>query len=368
MLKKVAALGFRKFKAWYGRFERFLIPVTLLGGVASDIVTFRFINLSLAFLLLGIYLVLSLFAMSFMHVYDEGGIRRDWKILSYMRLFSPLVVQFAFGALLSGFLIFYGFSGSLLVSWPFLLLIIFLMVSNDLFKRYYLHFVVHSGVYFFLLFSYFVLVFPYIFKTLSPWTFLAAGAMSVALMALYLRLLSLAVSHIRPSLRTLFFCVGGITLCMNVLYFANIIPPIPLALREAGAYHAVSRDAETKQYRLVAEDRPWIDRFRIYRPISVKERVYVFSAVFAPTDLNADIAHGWQYYDDARKQWTDAGRFVFPIAGGRDDGYRTYSNRAVFPGLWRVDVETVRGQLIGRVRFRVTDPVTSPPLFRVEWR
>jgi hypothetical protein len=46
-----------------------------------------------------------------------------------------------------------------------------------------------------------------------------------------------------------------------------------------------------------------------------------------------------------------------PIEGGRREGYRTYSRKTGFPadpvGRWTVDVMTLSGQLIGRLRFRV---------------
>ena len=41
------------------------------------------------------------------------------------------------------------------------------------------------------------------------------------------------------------------------------------------------------------------------------------------------------------------------IAGGRDGGYRGYSLTTVNSGNWRVNIETERGQLIGRVKFKV---------------
>ena len=42
------------------------------------------------------------------------------------------------------------------------------------------------------------------------------------------------------------------------------------------------------------------------------------------------------------------------IFGGRDGGYHTYSIKGnIIPGLWRVDIETERGQIIGREEFKI---------------
>ncbi|MDO8590949.1 MAG: DUF2914 domain-containing protein, partial [bacterium] len=50
----------------------------------------------------------------------------------------------------------------------------------------------------------------------------------------------------------------------------------------------------------------------------------------------------------------------FPIVGGRDEGFRGYSIKSsVFPGRWRVDVETAEKNLIGRVEFTVEN-VSKP--------
>jgi hypothetical protein len=48
------------------------------------------------------------------------------------------------------------------------------------------------------------------------------------------------------------------------------------------------------------------------------------------------------------------------IRGGRRGGFRTYSWKTDLganpTGLWQVDVRTVHGQLVGRVRLSVTAP------------
>lgn len=95
-------------------------------------------------------------------------------------------------------------------------------------------------------------------------------------------------------------------------------------------------------------------------------RLYVFSAVFAPADLDVVIAHDWSYYDETSGRWVDRGRPTFPIEGGRDAGYRGFSfNSGIEAGRWRVDIETERGQILGRVRFGVEFIAEQPELIEL---
>ena len=78
-----------------------------------------------------------------------------------------------------------------------------------------------------------------------------------------------------------------------------------------------------------------------------------YTAVSAPAGLREPIYHLW------RKDGIQVARVALsPILGGRPGGYRTYSKRSELgtdlAGHWTVDVLTVQGQLIGRVRLVVT--------------
>ncbi|MFM2357617.1 MAG: hypothetical protein RJA61_354 [Candidatus Parcubacteria bacterium] len=89
--------------------------------------------------------------------------------------------------------------------------------------------------------------------------------------------------------------------------------------------------------------------------------MYVFSAVFAPTRLNTNIVHKWQYFDYTINRWATASTIEFPIVGGEDGGYRGYSTKSsLTEGDWRVNIETRQGQVIGRVKFRVIYSENKP--------
>jgi hypothetical protein len=157
-------------------------------------------------------------------------------------------------------------------------------------------------------------------------------------------------------LRSIVFTVGMIYLSLNFLYFTNIIPPIPLSLKDVGIYHSVVKFGDGT-YRLTYEKPKW---WQLYKKsdntfhYEEGDNVFCFASVFAPTRLATDIYHHWERYNDETSKWEEHGRFSYAIEGGSDRGYRGYTlvrNYAV--GKWRCTVETERGQVIGRETFTI---------------
>ena len=347
-------------RRFYEKYERYLIPGALLIGVTTDALLFQNINLNLAFSILTWHLFLSGLTIIFIQSYDAGRFPGEQKRWRYLRLFAPLVLQYTFGALLSGFLIFYWFSSSFTASWPFIALIVFLMVSNDLLKKYYLWLNIQLGVYYFIVFSYCVLVLPFLFRSIEVWVFFLSGVVSLVVMAGYMYVMIRYVPAVGDRKRFLVGLLAGIFLGINFLYFTNIIPPVPLSLREAGVYHSVRRSG-VGDYEIVASDRPWWQGV-FWRPtieILAGEPVYVFASVFAPTRLDIVVVHHWQYRDPETGNWQSRARVSYDLIGGRDGGYRGYSFLTrPEAGRWRVNIETERGQVIGRESF-VVDQVSQ---------
>jgi len=142
---------------------------------------------------------------------------------------------------------------------------------------------------------------------------------------------------------------------INMLYFTNLIPPIPWALKEAGVYRSLARLPDGT-YLTEGENQEWFSFLSPNPTIHTVQNqpLYALTSVFAPNNLKTDIVHIWQYYDEKDKAWTIATTIRLPITGGREGGFRTYSTKDnMFPGKWRVDVATPRGQLIGRLSFDI---------------
>lgn len=336
---------YEKWKRLFEKYERILIPGTLVFGVIIDFVTFRSIKIETAFLILSVYVVIA--ALSIIGL----NVRRPVK---YLSLIAPLALQFTFGALLSASLIFYWFSGAISVSWPLILIIAILMTSNEVLRHYYLHPIVQVSVYYFILFSLATLIFPFAFNSIDVTMFVYAGFGSLIVIALFVTILARLFNHVRPLRPRMAASVLCIFAVMNLLYFFDIIPPIPLSLREAGVYHEIKVIGGA--YKLTGEEETFVDKFLPGQTIHVQkgQPVYVYSSIFAPSKLSTRIFHHWQWFDDKKNGWIDKDRLSFPITGGRDEGYRGYSLKTVVPeGKWRVNVETERGQVLGRVGFKV---------------
>lgn len=355
--------SFKKIKQWYEIYERHITTGAFILGFIIDNFTLTRIDLLYNNLILLSYLAVASLGIVGYNIYTSNI--RGARFLAPIARFLPLFVQFAFGGLFSGFTIFYTRSASLAASWPFLLLLLSLLLGNELFRKYYLRFSFQVSILFFALFSYLIFYVPIIVDDIGPGVFMVSGIVSILLLLIFLRLLGkIMPKRIEESKATLTLSVTGIFLAINVLYFTNIIPPIPLSLKDAGIYHNIERiGAET--YKLTSEEAHWYNRILPTHTVHVLpgETLYMFSSVFAPTDLDTHIFHVWQYYNEQEDKWVVANRIGFPIIGGRDGGYRGYTLKAnIFPGLWRVDVVTEYDQLLGREEFRVVEVPTRPVL------
>lgn len=68
-------------------------------------------------------------------------------------------------------------------------------------------------------------------------------------------------------------------------------------------------------------------------------------------------------YNDKQDKWLTTDRLNYKISGGRDGGYRGYTfKKNVSPGLWRIDVETSREQLLGSISFEIIADTTRHSL------
>lgn len=280
--------------------------------------------------------------------------------------FLPVLLQFCFGNLSSGLLVLYFRSGTIAQSFIFFIFLGALLVGNEFLKSRYAQFRFNIAIYYILLLSYVQMTIPVLLHSIGTVVFLFSGVASLALMAAYFWLLLLCarkelVRHIKPAGAA----VVLIFMIFNILYFMNIIPPVPLAMRDIGIYHSVLKRADGT-YLALYEPSSWWKFWRdtnAHYTLSAGGSAFCFSSVFAPTDLSAPIYHTWKYYNPATKDWEERSRVSFPISGGRNDGYRGFSVKtAVAPGEWRCDVKTASGALIGRIGFTAVESSTTPAL------
>lgn len=348
-------LSIVKIKQFYSENERHLGSFALLFGFVVDNFTLTRIDLWLDNLILFSYLFLAGLGILFIHVYESGILR--WKFEESIIRWVPLFIQFAFGGLFSGYFIFYSRSASLAGSWPFILILLLLLLGNEKFKDRYSRFGFQIAIFYTALFSFSIFYVPMLVGSMGAWVFILSGLISLALITLFLYIIYRIVPwRVVQGVRSLIVIIGGIFISINTMYFLNIIPPIPLSLKDANIYHLVTR-LDNGDYTAITEKRSWFDFYSYtHSVIHLKpdEPVYFYSAVFSPTTIDAKIVHRWEYYDEKISKWVTSFTFEYPIFGGRDGGYRGYSIKEnIYNGKWRVYVETPRGQILGRHAFEV---------------
>lgn len=335
--------------------KRHWLTVSFFFGFIIDNITLNRVDQVFDNLVLASYLVLAMGSLILLYAATAGKVPERYE--QYARAWAPLVTQFAFGGLLSGILIFYGRSGSWFASWPFLLMILSVIAGNELLKRRAQRLIFNITLLFIGLFLYIVLIVPVLMGKMGAWIFFFSGLLALGCIYAFVRVLARVIPNfLRANMRYLVFTVGAMYVGLNFLYFTNIIPPIPLSLKELGVYHDVVR-LENGSYELTYEKGAWYQPFKdsdtTYH-YQTGDTVFCFASVFAPTRLSTEIFHRWEYYVPADKEWRTHGRFSYPIGGGRDDGFRGYTKvENVSEGTWRCTVETERKQILGREVFDI---------------
>ena len=347
--------------------HHFLTTMFVLGFVLDNL-TLNRVDQAFDNFVLAAYVVI---AMVVIILYYAGIAERlPGRVNTWARNWAPALMQYAFGGLLSGMLIFYGRSSALFESWPYILIILLAIFGNETIKNRDQRLVYNLAIFFLGLFSYVVLMIPVWTGKMGAGIFIGSGFVALIIMYWFFKLLVWAVPNfIELKKRTIVLTIGLIYVTFNVFYFTNIIPPIPLSLTSLGIYHSVVR-FDDGRYQLTYETPPWWLPLRTadgtfhYKP---GDNMFCYASVFAPTKIAITISHLWEYYDEARGEWTTHVRSAYDIKGGRDGGFRGYTViESVRPGKWRCTVETERGQALGRETFTVVSGQKNDLVTRID--
>ncbi|MCR4281303.1 MAG: DUF2914 domain-containing protein [Candidatus Kaiserbacteria bacterium] len=362
MIRKYLPKSTEELILWY---ERYVSPITLIAGFVVDAIIVRNVDLWFSNILLFSYLAIASACTLLLNMIIAGTLRgRFWTAIAP---FLPAIIQFSFGGLFSGYVILYSQSAALAVSWIFVAILAILLIGNERFRNLYKLIAFQMGLLFFGVFSFLTFFLPIVLGRIGTLVFLIGGLLSLAVMSFLFKSTVYLVPALISERKKVMRVVGSVFLAFNILYFSNAIPPLPLALKEAGVYHNVVKQGDG--YVLSAEPRRWYEAYLRYNTVYHKaagETVFIYSAIFAPTDFSTTILHEWEYYDEKVGVWVITGTFGFPITGGRDGGYRGYTLREnVSAGKWRVNVKTGNGLIIGRIAFTVADVDTLVPTIEV---
>jgi Protein of unknown function (DUF2914) len=346
---------------WARTYERHLSALAMAGGFAFDSYAFGRIDRPMTQAVFVVYLAVAGASIAILHRLES----RPQKPEPRTHTLLVTATQFALGALLSGFCVFYIRSASIGASWPFLLFMAAIFIGNEYFRAYASRLVFAALLFFFSLYSCAILLVPVVLERIGPISFLTSGAVAVVVFFLYMRLVAF-IGHDRYREARKQIAIGwlAITVLLNAFYFTRIFPPLPLVLSDAGVYHTIKKVGLDYQATAEEDEPPrWRALFGTFPVLHVMpgEKLYLYSAVFAPRNLRTRIVHEWQWRNPAG-DWTTQQRITIPLIGGREDGFRFSTNRtAPQAGEWRVNIATLDGRAIGRVRFSVQPTLQTRP-------
>jgi hypothetical protein len=347
---------------------RYVTPAALLFGFIVDNIILQRIDTLFTFSIILYHFSVITLGILLLHATagkgDAGG-----KYIQLIQSALGLIIPFSFGALFSGFFIFYSQSTGSLLSWGFLALLMLFMISTEYYKKHYINTLVQVTLWYFTLLSFLILYLPIALKHMNGAVFLLGGFLSLFITAGFLGLLA-RIEPVRYSeyAPRIIRNIALVLVVLNILYFTNIIPPIPLAMKDIGVYYNVVHNAKNGTYTLTEQKLPWYSpqkytNTKIYHMPNAP--IYVYSSVFAPDRLSPKLYHQWQYKND-KGLWQTASTISYDIVGGRTDGYRWYTlKRNVWDGAWRERIITEREQVVGTTYFTITDADSLPELVDV---
>ena len=345
-------------------FEKFFIKYkgrlawgTFLAGFLIDIITLNRIDALFGNMVLAFYLVLAIFSIILSNWGDYKDIKN--KFLFWLYLYSPLITQFSFGALFSGFVVYYTTSGSLAESWPFLLVLYLIFVINEKVQKQYEKFEFQIAVFFLSFLSFSIFFVPIIAKKVGDDIFIASGALAIFFTFWIVRFIFKILPILKRKKTKIIINIFVVYLVFNTAYFFQVIPPVPLSVKKIEVAYHVEKKHQEDSIVYAIENEIWsIDNWyeqwnnTFYKRSGHK--IYVFVSVYAPRGLRTEVIHHWEFFDTNKKEWITVQKIPYNIIGGRDSGYRSFSNLSEAKnGEWRVSVESSSGFLMGREKFQV---------------
>lgn len=343
----------KKIFNFYMRHKGLISPFSFLFGFVTNMLSQKRIDASGDNYILMAYMLAAGVLLIVLYGVKSGAIGpTSWKTKTNL---IALALQFCMGNLYSAHVYFYFQSSAGLKSFLFIGGLFVLQLINEFYKEKFNRFYLQFAMYFLAVFSFFIFFLPVYTKEMSRAMFLYAGGISLGVTSV---ILALAAIVARDRVKRTFFRALGIMAVLlaviNLFYFMNWIPPVPMALRHSGIYHSLVKRGYTYelQYEVNHDWQFWRTSSSVYHYMP-GDTVYCFTAIFSPTEINKTIYYQWQFYDK-NKGWTDSDRQSYDLTGGREGGYRGYCRKTqIWPGEWRIDISTGDDILLGSVDFLV---------------
>jgi hypothetical protein len=336
--------------------KRYAPVLFFIGGFIWDSLTLGRIDGWYSNTILFLYLI----SLYIYNLADDG--RWQNTFLEPYHKYAPLAVQFFLGGLSSAYVIFFFQSVTFTRTIVFFVILVILLLSNELLRHRISNKYLQFGAYFFVTFTFFTFFTPALFGVMNTGLFIISGLVSLLLTLLFISYIYAKSPSTRNdiSLLKIGVLIIGIYAGINICYYFNLIPPVPLSLQKG----LVAYNVEKKDQRFVVsyEQSDFYDFWETYDKTfnySSKDTVFIFTSIFAPTNLNTTVSHQWQRYNQTVQQWHTSDNISYEVIGGRKGGFRGYTYKEnVAPGQWRVNVLTNEGLVLGKIDFTIAPDST----------
>ena len=345
------------------RYEKYAAIIFFAGGFIFDSFTLGRIDRLYDLIVLCLHMTLLTITIYLYNLADDG----KWKntMLERYEKYFPLAIQFFFGGLSSAYVVYFSRSVSLSKTVSFFIILIALLLANEFLKKRISNKYLQFSVYFFINLTFLTFMVPVFIKEMNAEIYLYSGLASLVATLVLISIIYIRSASTRAEVN-LFKLLGlvlGIYLLINAFYFLRLIPPVPLALDHGIVAHDIH--LEDNAYVVTYETDEWYVFWRDHRlqfNYLPDEPVYIFSSIFAPTDLKKAMVHRWTWYNDQTKDWELVEDIGFDITGGRTGGFRGYTYKSnVKPGIWKVAVLTDDELLLGVIDFEIINGKALQP-------
>ena len=351
---------FLAIKTFLAEHKKYAPVLFFMGGFIWDSLTLGRIDGWYSNTILFLYLSM-LTASLYIYNLEDDGYWENTFLDPYLE-YLPYAIQFFLGGLSSAYVIFFFQSVSFTKTMVFFIILLLLLFGNEFLKHRISNKYLQFGAYFFVTFTFFIFFLPILFGFMNTFRFVLSGFAGLAV-TLYLvqRIYRKSPSTRKDiSKNKLLSIIFGIYLFVNGCYYFNLIPPVPMSLQNGLVAYEVTKSGSTFQ---VTYEQSGFPRFwKSFHPTfyhSDSDSVFVYTSIFAPTDLSHSVQHRWQWFDAENEMWAVTDTINSEVTGGREGGFRGYTfKRNVWPARWKVEVTTANGLVLGAIDFRIVSDST----------
>ena len=336
-------------------YKKYLPVLFFIGGFIWDSMTLGRVDSLYSNMVLCTYLICLTFALYFYNISEDG--RWENTLMESYEHYFPLAVQFFLVGHCSAYVIFYSRSVSLTKTIAFFIILVILLFANELLKHRISNKYLQFGAYFFVNFTFFTFFLPIVLNTMNSLIFVISGFISLCISLCFILFIYFRSPSTRKDISG--FKVTGLILglyaLINLFYFFNLIPPVPLSLEKGFVAQKVEK--QQQHFEVTYQASRWYTFWRSYSnrvQWTPGDSIFVFTSIFAPADLEKSVYHRWKWFSPGTNGWQITDKIGYQITGGRDEGYRGFTyKQQLASGRWSVDVITGEGLVLGSIDFKV---------------